>query len=94
MRSGLVCNGLLVFCVATTAAWRGAEAGQDAAVASARERLVRAAEQALTAGPFSVMQKTRVPPSGDKHDFLSLAPYWWPTPQGRAACPTFAATAK
>ena len=24
------------------------------------------------------MQKTRVPPSGDKHDFLSLAPYWWP----------------
>jgi len=39
-----------------------------------------AAEKALTAGPFSVMQKTRVPPSGDKHDFLTLAPYWWPDP--------------
>jgi len=87
MRSGLVCNGLLVFCVATTAAWRGAEAGQDAAVASARERLVRAAEQALAAGPFSVMQKTRVPPSGDKHDFLSLAPYWWPDPARRGGMP-------
>lgn len=39
-----------------------------------------AAEKALTAGPFSVMQKERVPPSGDKHDFLTLAPYWWPDP--------------
>ena len=80
MRSGLVCHGLLVFCVATAAAWRGAEAGQDTAVASARERLVQAGEQAIALGPFSVMQKTRVPPSGDKHDFLSLAPYWWPDP--------------
>jgi len=80
MRRGLVCNGLLVLCVATTTAWSAAAPGQDAAVASARERLVRAAEQALAAGPFSVMQKTRVPPSGDKHDFLSLAPYWWPDP--------------
>jgi len=26
------------------------------------------------------MQKTRVPPSGNKHDFFSLAPYWWPDP--------------
>lgn len=34
----------------------------------------------MAAGPFSVMQKTRVPPSGDKHDFMSLAPYWWPDP--------------
>ena len=36
------------------------------------------ADKALAAGPFSVMQKERVPPSGDKHDFLTLAPYWWP----------------
>jgi len=38
------------------------------------------AEKALTVGPFSVMQKARVPPSGDKHDFLTIAPYWWPDP--------------
>jgi hypothetical protein len=69
-----------VFCVATTTAWSTAAPRQDTAVASARERLVQAGEQALAAGPFSVMQKTRVPPSGDKHDFLSLAPYWWPDP--------------
>jgi hypothetical protein len=24
------------------------------------------------------MQKQTVPPSGDKHDYLSMAPYWWP----------------
>ena len=24
------------------------------------------------------MDKTVVPPSGDKHDYMSQAPYWWP----------------
>jgi rhamnogalacturonyl hydrolase YesR len=38
------------------------------------------AERALRLGPFSVTQKSRVAPSGDKHDFLTLAPYWWPDP--------------
>jgi hypothetical protein len=46
--------------------------------AAGRAARLRDAEQALTAGPFSVMDKPRTPPSGDKHDFLSLAPYWWP----------------
>jgi hypothetical protein len=35
---------------------------------------------ALAAGPFSVVNKDVAPPSGDKHDYLSLAPYWWPNP--------------
>jgi hypothetical protein len=35
---------------------------------------------ALGAGPFSVVNKDTVPPSGDKHDYMSLAPYWWPNP--------------
>ncbi len=48
---------------------------------------VKAADQALSAGPFSVMQKTRVPPSGDKHDFLTLAPYWWPDPNKPGGLP-------
>lgn len=38
------------------------------------------ADAALTAGPFSVMDKKETPPSGDKHDYMSLAPYWWPDP--------------
>lgn len=47
---------------------------------SAYGALLREAEKALSAGPFSVTQKTRVPPSGDKHDYLSVSPYWWPDP--------------
>ncbi|MEZ4905272.1 MAG: alginate lyase family protein [Spirosomataceae bacterium] len=42
--------------------------------------LITAAEKALKAPLVSVMQKTQTPPSGDKHDYLSLAPYWWPDP--------------
>ncbi len=26
------------------------------------------------------MEKTKTPPSGDEHDYLSLAVYWWPDP--------------
>src|SRR5947208_15750997 len=24
------------------------------------------------------MDKQRTPPSGDKHDYVSMGPYWWP----------------
>jgi hypothetical protein len=54
--------------------------GRQTTNANPGATLIRAAEEAITLGPFSVMQKTRVPPSGDKHDFFSLAPYWWPDP--------------
>lgn len=32
----------------------------------------------LSEGPFSVLEKTGVPPSKDKHDYMSLARYYWP----------------
>src|SRR5213079_1606843 len=50
----------------------------DTALRPAYERLVREADVALKAGPFSVTDKRRTPPSGDKHDYVSMAPYWWP----------------
>ena len=43
-------------------------------------RLLDDARQALTVHPFSIVEKSAVPPSGDKHDYLSLAPYAWPDP--------------
>ncbi|MCG6186211.1 alginate lyase family protein [Maribellus maritimus] len=43
--------------------------------------LIQKAESALNEGPFSVMDKKRTPPSGDKHDYLSMGPYWWPDPK-------------
>ena len=29
---------------------------------------------------YSVMNKKQLPPSGDKHDYMSTGPYWWPDP--------------
>jgi hypothetical protein len=40
--------------------------------------LMKDANAALIAAPLSVVAKKQAPPSGDKHDYLSLAPYWWP----------------
>ena len=42
--------------------------------------LLKDAAKAMKEGPFSVMNKTRIPPSGDKHDYASYARYWWPNP--------------
>ena len=69
-------------CLQGTAAARPRGQAQDT-----RSQLLANAEKALTSGPFSVMQKTRVPPSGDKHDFLSIAPYWWPDPSKPGGLP-------
>ncbi len=44
------------------------------------EQLLHDADSLLGYKPVSVMQKTDIPPSGDKHDYMSLAPYWWPNP--------------
>lgn len=38
------------------------------------------ADKALSQQPLSVIEKQDTPPSGDKHDYMSLATYWWPNP--------------
>jgi len=43
-------------------------------------KLERDARKALGSGPFSVTSKAVTPPSGDKHDYMSQAPYFWPDP--------------
>ena len=40
--------------------------------------MLRCAGEHMNVGPFSVMQKDFIPPSGDKHDYISQGPYWWP----------------
>jgi len=42
--------------------------------------LIETAKAALDAPTPSVMQKGRIPSSGDKHDYMSMAPYFWPNP--------------
>lgn len=55
-------------------------AARDPAYQPAFGKLVRDADALLTRRAESVTYKKIVPPSGDKHDYLSLAPYWWPDP--------------
>jgi len=43
-------------------------------------QLVEDAEVALKSGPYSVTDKQKVAPSGDKHDYASYSRYWWPDP--------------
>jgi hypothetical protein len=50
----------------------------DASLQPAYRQLLKTADKLLQYGPVSVMDKTVLPPSGDKHDYMSLAPYWWP----------------
>ncbi|HEX5966674.1 MAG TPA: alginate lyase family protein, partial [Pyrinomonadaceae bacterium] len=44
-------------------------------------KLENDARKALTAGPFTVTSKSVTPPSGDKRDYMSQAPYFWPDPK-------------
>src|SRR4051794_36957530 len=53
----------------------------------ALESLRHDADRALSVGPFSVVNKDTLPPSGDKHDYMSFAPYWWPNPGAEDGLP-------
>jgi len=53
-------------------------AAGDVSLKPALDELLREASKALTVKPPSVMDKQHLPPSGDKHDFISQAPYFWP----------------
>jgi len=42
------------------------------------EALRAEAKAVVTNAPAAVTDKRRVPESGDRHDFMSVGPYWWP----------------
>ncbi len=42
--------------------------------------LIREADKNLNAVLKTVMDKPVIPPSGDKHDYMSMGRYWWPNP--------------
>lgn len=60
---------------------------KDAAVMSAYKMLLKDADKSMQFGPVSVMEKKNDPPSGDKHDYMSLAPYFWPNPDTKDGLP-------
>ncbi|RPD61570.1 chondroitin AC/alginate lyase [Lentinus tigrinus ALCF2SS1-7] len=44
----------------------------------AQDTIISWAQTMAAQGPWSVMNKTYAPPTGNKHDYMSWAPYWWP----------------
>jgi hypothetical protein len=68
-----------VFCAdaPTLVANKAALAAGDASLKPALRQLLADADRRLSQKPASVMDKKQIPPSGDKHDFISQAPYYW-----------------
>ncbi len=62
-------------------------AAGDKDFVAALKRLVKDADKALQETPPSVTEKSKLPPSRDKHDYISLAPYFWPDPTKRNGLP-------
>lgn len=44
------------------------------------DKLIQDAKKELKRKPASVMDKQMIAVSGDKHDYISMGPYWWPDP--------------
>lgn len=59
----------------------------DETLLPALDSLLVEADSALHSGPWSVMDKPFTPPSGDKHDYMSIGPYWWPNPETEDGLP-------
>jgi arylsulfatase A-like enzyme len=52
----------------------------EAAQQQLYQRLLKTADEWLADKLYAVTDKTMLPPSGDKHDYISIGPYWWPDP--------------
>jgi hypothetical protein len=55
-------------------------AAGDPDLKPAYHKLIQDADKALKVKPLSVMDKPKAGASGDKHDYYSTAPYFWPDP--------------
>jgi len=49
--------------------------------------LIRDADRELNKTILTVVDKDMVPPSGDKHDYMSMGRYWWPNPNTKDGLP-------
>ncbi len=52
----------------------------DATLIKAYDALLKKADAILNQPLVTVMEKKQVPPSGDMHDYMSIAIYFWPDP--------------
>jgi hypothetical protein len=59
----------------------------DKSLTPAWAKLEGEAQKALSVTSSSVVSKETTPPSGDKHDYMSQAPYFWPDPKSPNGLP-------
>ena len=59
----------------------------DTSYQAAIEQLDKEAKKALKTEILSIVTKEAVPPSGDKHDYVSQAPYFWRNPATASGFP-------
>lgn len=60
---------------------------KDVVYMPAFDALMERANEALGTEPYSVTDKERAGPSGDKQDYVSLSRYYWPDPKRRNGLP-------
>jgi hypothetical protein len=60
---------------------------RDQTFAAALANLEKDARRAMQQQASSVISKAVTPPSGDKHDYMSQAPYFWPNPDKPGGLP-------
>jgi hypothetical protein len=72
---------------AAMAAYKAAYRAGNPLQKSAVNNVLQQADRALQHAPYTIATKPQVPPSGDKHDYISQAPYWWPDPSKPGGLP-------
>ena len=66
---------------------KGAITHNDPQYLVAWRTLQKQADAALAHSRYAVTDKTLAPASGDKHDYYSFGPYWWPDPDTKDGMP-------
>ncbi|MBB6428394.1 alginate lyase family protein [Algisphaera agarilytica] len=59
----------------------------DPALEPAVAALIEIAEETMELPMVSIADKPSTPPSGNKNDYVSLSPYWWPNPDTEDGLP-------
>lgn len=60
---------------------------KDPFIMPAFTKLILDAEEAMKEKELVVTTKKVLPSSGNKHDYLSFGPYWWPNPDSKTGLP-------
>jgi hypothetical protein len=80
IRAEEACSNFYVVTTGSLASAKAKLANNDEGLKPALKYLVSEADKILHKKAPSVLDKNKTPPSGDKHDYMSVAPYYWPDP--------------